>query len=101
MRSGDFASTKEPVIQVHPGDIAVIAVAPGEGLARVLRDLGVAAVIHGGETMNPSTEDFLNAIKSLENDKFIIFAHNKNIILASGQGAQVANENGSRRVVGV
>ncbi len=99
MRAGDFASTEEPVIQVHPGEIAVIAVAPGEGLARVLRDLGVAHVVHGGQTMNPSTEDFLNAIRSLDTDKFIILPNNKNIILAAEQAAQLANEDGSRRVV--
>lgn len=97
-RAGD----EQPVAQaiaLNEGDIGVIAVAPGEGLARVFRDLGAAFVVAGGQTMNPSTEEFVQAVDSLPTDKFIILPNNKNVILAAEQAAQLASERGDRRVV--
>ncbi len=70
----------EPVV---PGQIGVVAVAPGDGIARVLASLGSSYIIRGGQTMNPSTEEILNAINSLDTDKVIILPNNKNIILAA------------------
>lgn len=68
---------------VTPGNIAVVAVSPGEGISRVFASLGVSYIIRGGQTMNPSTEEILNAINSLDTDKVIILPNNKNIILAA------------------
>ena len=77
-------------------DIAVITVANGKGLHRLFADdLGAAYVISGGQTMNPSTGDFLKAIDALENSEIIILPNNKNILLAAQQAAQIV---GGRRV---
>lgn len=71
--------------------VAVIAVASGEGLAQVFRnELQVARVVTGGQTMNPSTEDFLSAIDSLPNKKIILLPNNGNIIMAARQAASLA-----------
>jgi DAK2 domain fusion protein YloV len=68
---------------VEPGQVAVIAVAPGEGLADVFRSLGVATVVSGGQTNNPSTEEILQAIEEVATDKVVVLPNNKNIILAA------------------
>jgi dihydroxyacetone kinase-like predicted kinase len=83
---------------VNPGDIAVVAVAPGDGLRHVFRDLGAAYVVSGGQTMNPSTEELLHAIRSLNTDQIIILPNNKNVILAAEQAAKLAAEGQVRRV---
>jgi DAK2 domain fusion protein YloV len=64
-------------------DIEIVAVAAGDGLSDVFTSLGVAAVIPGGQTMNPSTKDILQAINELRSDKVIILPNNKNIILTA------------------
>lgn len=66
-------------------DTAVIAVASGEGLIEVFGSLGAAAVIPGGQTMNPSTKDILQAVESTFTDNVIILPNNKNIILTANQ----------------
>jgi DAK2 domain fusion protein YloV len=68
---------------VEPGQIAVVAVSPGPGIARVFASLGVAAIVEGGQTMNPSTQEILSAFENLPTDKVIILPNNKNIILAA------------------
>jgi DAK2 domain fusion protein YloV len=68
---------------VEPGQIAVVAVAPGNGIARVFASLGVAAIVEGGQTMNPSTQEIINAFENLPTDKVIILPNNKNIIMAA------------------
>ena len=68
---------------VEPNQIAVVAVSPGPGIARVFASLGVAAIIEGGQTMNPSTQEIINAFENLPTDKIIILPNNKNIILAA------------------
>lgn len=73
-------------------DVAVIAVSSGEGLHRLFRqDLQAAYVISGGQTMNPSTQDFLSAIESLPNEKIVLLPNNKNVILAAQQAASMAH----------
>lgn len=62
-----------------------IAVAAGEGMTELFKSLGVHQVISGGQTMNPSTEDFLNAIDALNADVIYIMPNNKNIIMAANQ----------------
>jgi len=68
---------------VEPGEIAVVAVSPGQGLSRIFASLGVAAIVEGGQTMNPSTKDILNAFENLPTDKIIILPNNKNIVMAA------------------
>jgi len=65
-------------------DIAIIAVAAGDGLTEVFKSLG-AVVVPGGQTMNPSTKDLLQAVESVVSDKVIILPNNKNIVLTANQ----------------
>jgi uncharacterized protein len=74
---------------VEPGQIAVVAVSPGAGLSRIFASLGVAAVVEGGQTMNPSTQDILNSFENLPTDKIIILPNNKNIVMAANQAKDV------------
>ncbi|MCL1886073.1 MAG: DAK2 domain-containing protein [Dehalococcoidia bacterium] len=64
-------------------DIEVLAVATGKGLIDIFTSLGVAGVIQGGQTMNPSTKDILDAVEKLCSDKIIILPNNKNIIMTA------------------
>jgi len=68
---------------------AMIAVALGEGVAELFRSSDVDIVLSGGQTMNPSTEDFVKAIESLSAEHIFIFPNNSNIILAAEQAAQL------------
>jgi hypothetical protein len=77
-----------PLAQVEPGQIAVVAVSPGDGLARVLASLGAAAIVGGGQTNNPSTEEILNAIGEVPTDRVIVLPNNKNIVMAAQQAAE-------------
>ena len=74
---------------VEPGNIAVVVVSPGAGLNRIFASLGVAAVVSGGQTMNPSTQDILNSFENLPTDKIIILPNNKNIVMAANQAKDV------------
>ena len=78
---------------IEPGQIAVVAVSPGLGIARVFASLGVAAIVEGGQTMNPSTQDILNAFENLPTDQVIILPNNKNIILAAKSVAELSVKN--------
>jgi DAK2 domain fusion protein YloV len=78
-----------PFTRVEPGQIAVVAVSPGAGLSRIFASLGVAAVVEGGQTMNPSTQDILNSFENLPTDKIIILPNNKNIVMAANQAKDV------------
>ena len=68
----------------------VIAVAAGEGVQNLFKSLGVDYVISGGQTMNPSTEDILKAIDSINAEKIIVLPNNKNIFMAADQAAEVS-----------
>jgi uncharacterized protein len=83
------AGSKLTLASVEPGQIAVVVVAPGAGLARVFASLGVAAIVEGGQTMNPSTQEILGAFENIPSDKIIILPNNKNIILAAQQAAEL------------
>ncbi len=74
---------------VEPGQIAVVTVSPGPGLSRIFASLGVAAIVEGGQTMNPSTQEILAAFEKLPTDKVIILPNNKNIIMAANQAKDV------------
>ncbi|UCC64620.1 MAG: DAK2 domain-containing protein [Anaerolineae bacterium] len=74
-------------------DIASVAVASGEGLARVFESLGVSAVVRGGQTMNPSTEDLLKAVEAASVDNVILLPNNSNVILAAEQAKALSQKN--------
>ncbi len=78
---------------VEPGQIAVVAVAPGPGIANMFASLGAAAIIEGGQTMNPSTQEILQAFENLPTDKIIILPNNKNIHLAAQAATEVTVKN--------
>ncbi|MBE9483012.1 MAG: DAK2 domain-containing protein [Chloroflexi bacterium] len=66
-------------------DVAVVAVVSGDGLSDIFTSLGAAAIVPGGQTMNPSTKELLQAVESVVSDKVIILPNNKNIVLTAEQ----------------
>jgi len=81
----DGAVEEDPIklANVEPGDIAVVVVSPGTGFSRIFASLGAAAIVSGGQTMNPSTQEILDAFENLPTNKIIILPNNKNIIMAA------------------
>ncbi|GGA16391.1 DAK2 domain-containing protein [Psychrobacillus lasiicapitis] len=73
--------------EVHP--YAVVTVAMGSGVSDLLKSLGASAVIEGGQTMNPSTEDIVKAIEAVGAERVLILPNNKNIVMAAEQAAEV------------
>ena len=74
---------------IDPGEIAIVTVSPGPGISRIFASLGVAAIVEGGQTMNPSTKELLAAFENLPTDKVIILPNNKNIVLAAQAASDV------------
>lgn len=72
---------------------AFVAVAKGEGIASILKELGVNRIVEGGQTMNPSTQDILASIESLNADNIIIMPNNKNIVMAANQAVDLTEKN--------
>lgn len=85
------AQTAEPVEEKVYG---LIAVAAGSGMEQSFKDLEVDAIVSGGQTMNPSTEDFMNAAKAVHAKNVFFFPNNPNIVLAAKQAAETLNEEG-------
>jgi len=73
-------------------DIATVAVAAGKGLTEIFRTLGVSAIVPGGQTMNPSTEEMLQVVNQLPKDRVIILPNNKNIIMVAQQIQQLSDK---------
>ena len=73
-------------------DFGFITIAAGEGLAEIFKGLGVDEVIQGGQTMNPSTEDILNAAEKINADTIFVLPNNSNIILASNHAASIIED---------
>ena len=74
-------------------EYAIITVSIGEGLDTVFKELGVDYIIPGGQTMNPSTEDILNAVNQVEGENIIILPNNGNIVLAADQAKELSDKN--------
>jgi DAK2 domain fusion protein YloV len=92
----DFILSKaqQPVAPPEPlGGIGTVVVAPGQGLMTVFESLGASAVVSGGQTMNPSTEEILTAIKSVPSGDVIVLPNNKNIVLAAEQAKALSAKN--------
>ncbi|XEO94638.1 DAK2 domain-containing protein [Latilactobacillus sakei] len=77
-------------VQAEPVDTGIIAIAVGAGVAELFRSLGATYILSGGQTMNPSTQDILDAIQAANAKKVILLPNNKNIFLAAEQAAEVA-----------
>jgi hypothetical protein len=80
---GDYLKMQKE--RVPAAEIATVAVVSGDGLADVFTSLGVTAIVPGGQTMNPSTKDLLQAVNSVASDKVIILPNNKNIVPTANQ----------------
>lgn len=97
------AIEEEPsLLGCEPGPIegpGVVAVAPGAGLAKVFRSLGTHCVISGGQTMNPSTQDLLEAIRRLPVNDVLLLPNNGNIIMAASQAQALAASEGKNVAV--
>jgi len=76
--------------KVGPDDVALIIISPGAGFSRIFASLGAAAIVEGGQTMNPSTQEILAAFEDLPTDKIIILPNNKNILMAAKSAAEVS-----------
>ncbi len=87
----ETAQTTE--VQVEEKEYGFIATSMGDGLAQIFRDFGVDHIIEGGQTMNPSTEDFMKAIESLNAKNIIILPNNSNIIMAANQAKDLSDKN--------
>jgi uncharacterized protein len=86
----DHCDESQPTLaQIEPGQIAVIAVSPGPGISRVFASLGVAGIVEGGQTMNPSTQEIIHAFENLPTDKVVLLPNNKNIILTAQAAAEL------------
>lgn len=97
MREQHSALTNENPVGQAPAkekqEYAIITVSMGEGIKKLLKSIGASAVIEGGQTMNPSTEDIVEAIKTVNAKNVLILPNNKNIIMAAEQAAEIAEEN--------
>ncbi len=82
-----------PLYNVEHGDIATLAVVPGDGLIRVFQSLGTTAVVPGGQTMNPSTQDFVKLLEAIPVDKAILLPNNSNVVMTARQAAEICRKN--------
>lgn len=81
------------VASVEEKEFGFIATSMGEGLAKIFKDFGVDHIIEGGQTMNPSTEDFMKAIEHIHAKNIFIFPNNSNIIMAANQAKELSEKN--------
>ncbi len=90
--------TNAGIIEDHPGsdepekEFGFVAVAAGDGLTNVFRELGADAVVSGGQTMNPSTDDILGAIRKINAKHIFVLPNNKNIIMAAEQAVPLSRK---------
>lgn len=84
------AKAAPAVPAVEHKSYALVSVAAGEGMVELLKEMGVDQVLEGGQTMNPSTQDFVEAMEKVSADHIIILPNNKNIVMAAEQAASVS-----------
>ena len=82
---------KDPIklASISPEDIALVTISPGNGFSHIFASLGAAAIVEGGQTMNPSTQEILAAFEDLPTDQVIILPNNKNILMAANSAAEL------------
>lgn len=91
-KNGVAAAAQEPPKAAEPKKkCAVIAVSSGDGISEIFKGLGADEVISGGQTMNPSAEDILNSIESVNAEEYVILPNNSNIILAAQQVVSICD----------
>jgi uncharacterized protein len=84
--------SNKPQLPKEKQEFGIVTVSMGSGVAELFRSIGAHAVIEGGQTMNPSTEDIVKAVKEVNAKKVFILPNNKNIIMAAEQAADVSEE---------
>lgn len=84
---------------VEDKEYAIISVSVGDGIEKMFNDLNVTDIVSGGQTMNPSTEDFVEAIKKCHAKKVFILPNNSNIIMAASQACEVCDDGVECRVI--
>ncbi len=89
----ELINAEAPKAEVPHKEVGIVAVTNGEGLIKTFTELGVTNIIHGGQTMNPSTDDILSAVEEANADTVFILPNNKNIVLAAQQAAKIASCN--------
>jgi DAK2 domain fusion protein YloV len=82
----------KPQVAKEQQEYGIVTVSMGSGIADLFKSIGAHAVIEGGQTMNPSTEDIVKAVKEVNAKKVFILPNNKNIIMAAQQAAEVSDE---------
>ena len=82
----------KPQVPKEQQEYGIVTVSMGSGIAELFKSIGAHAVIEGGQTMNPSTEDIVKAVKEVNAKKVFILPNNKNIIMAAQQAADVSDE---------
>ena len=92
MSQKEAAAEEQPAAGQPRKDVGFIAVSVGEGINEIFKGLGVDHIIEGGQTMNPSTEDMLNAIECVNAESIFILPNNKNIILAANQAQSLVKD---------
>lgn len=92
MQGASVSAFEDTQVPMEHKDTGFIAVSVGDGINEIFRSLGVDYIIEGGQTMNPSTEDMLNAIDKINADNIFIFPNNKNIVLAANQASQLTTD---------
>ncbi|MDV4151210.1 DAK2 domain-containing protein [Clostridium sp. AL.422] len=83
---------KEEITEIENKKYAFVAVAMGEGITNIFKDLGVDHVIEGGQTMNPSTQDIIECISKLNAEHIFVLPNNKNIIMSANQAAEISEK---------
>lgn len=83
----------ETASSVEEKEFGFISTSMGEGLAKIFKDFGVDHIIEGGQTMNPSTEDFMKAIEHIHAKNIFIFPNNSNIVMAANQAKELSEKN--------
>lgn len=93
MREQNREIKKKAIVNEETKELGMIAVAPGEGLSAIFKDLSVDEIIFGGQTMNPSAADIAAAADKVPARNVFVFPNNKNIILAAEQANDLTNKN--------
>lgn len=89
---GPFTEAPQQPVAKEKAKYGIVSVAMGSGISKLFKSIGANAIIEGGQTMNPSTEDIVKAVKEVNAETIIILPNNKNIIMAAEQAASVVDE---------
>lgn len=89
----EATQSQEKQEHVEEKEYGIISTSMGRGIANIFKDLGVDYIIEGGQTMNPSTEDFINAVNSINAKNIIILPNNSNVIMAANQAKELSKKN--------